>query len=284
MARRRLFVAPKVRRAAVRANALAGGTLMRHFLIAAGLALTACAHPTGMGAPAAAQVTAQSANILAAVSDSRRPAEDTARDGARHPGETLAFAEVQPGDRIGEIFPGGGYCTRLCAVAVGDAGRIYPTIRPDGVAGEYETPILPVAAQYPNTTMSRTSYDALSYPEPLDLVFTAQNYHDMPITAYHLGDRMAMNRTAFAALKPGGLYVVIDHAAVDGSPVQTDAQSAIHRIDQATVRREVEAAGFVYDGEANFLRNPADPRTASVFDPAIRGHSDQFAMRFRRPG
>lgn len=258
---------------------------MRHILIAAaGLALAACAHPAGQAAPAEAQVTAQSANIVAALADARRPAEDTARDDARHPGETLAFAQVRPGDKIGEIFPGGGYFTRLFAVAVGDSGRIYPTIRPDGVAGQYETPIIPVAAQYANTTMSRTAYDALSYPEPLDLVFTAQNYHDMPISDYHLGDRMAMNRTAFAALKPGGLYVIIDHSAIDGSPVQTDAQSAIHRIDQATVRREVEAAGFVYEGEASFLRNPADPRTASVFNPAIRGHTDQFVMRFRKPG
>jgi predicted methyltransferase len=254
---------------------------MRHFLIAASLALTACA--TGMSAPAPAQITAQSPNIVAAVSDSRRPAEDTARDAARHPAETLAFAQVRPGDKVGEIFPGGGYFTRLFAVAVGDTGRVYPTIRPDGVAGQYETPILAVAAQYSNATMARTPYDALSYPEPLDLVFTAQNYHDMPIADYHLGDRNAMNRTAFAALKPGGIYVIIDHAAIDGSSIQTDGGSAIHRIDQATVRREVEAAGFVFDGQAEFLRNPADPRTASVFDPSIRGHTDQFIMRFRKP-
>jgi predicted methyltransferase len=93
-----------------------------------------------------------------------------------------------------------------------------------------------------------------------------------------------MNATAFAALKPGGLYVVIDHSAVDGSPVQTDQETTTHRIDQATVRREVEAAGFVFDGESDVLRNPADPRTASVFDPSIRGRTDQFMMRFRKPG
>jgi predicted methyltransferase len=92
-----------------------------------------------------------------------------------------------------------------------------------------------------------------------------------------------MNATAFAALKAGGLYVIIDHSAIDGSPVQTDAENTNHRIDQGAVRREVEAAGFVFDGEANFLRNPEDPRTASVFDEAIRGRTDQFVMRFRKP-
>jgi predicted methyltransferase len=232
----------------------------------------------------APEVTAQSAHIVAAVADTRRPQQDRDRDAARHPAETLAFAEIGPGDKVGEILPGEGYFTRLFAVAVGEDGRVYPTIRPDGVAGEYETPILAVAAQYPNAVMARAPYDALTYPEALDVVFTAQNYHDMPITGYNLGDRAQMNATAFAALKPGGLYIVIDHAAVDGAAVETDEATALHRIDEATVRREVEAAGFVFDAESDVLRNPADARTVSVFDPAIRGHTDQFMLRFRKPG
>lgn len=259
---------------------------MKQVLIAAAAALmlAACNQAAKQDeAPTAPAVTAESANIVAAVADSRRPAEDTARDANRHPAETLAFAQIEPGDRVADIFPGGGYWTRMFAVAVGDTGRVYPTIRPEGVSGEYENPVLAVAAEYPNATMARVPYDALAYPEPLDVVFTAQNYHDMPLAAYNLGDRNAMNRTAFAALKPGGLYVIIDHSAIDGSPLQTDAENTNHRIDQATVRREVEAAGFVFDGEADFLRNPADPRTASVFDEAIRGRTDQFVMRFRKP-
>jgi predicted methyltransferase len=260
---------------------------MKHLLIAAAaaLALAACGQSaTTPAAPEAAAVTPESAHIVAAVADTRRPEPDRDRDAARRPAEMLAFAEIEPGDRVGEIFPGGGYFTRLFAVAVGEGGRVYPTIRPEGVAGEYETPILPVAAEYPNAVMARTPYDALAYPEPLDVVFTAQNYHDMPLAAYNLGDRNAMNRTAFAALKPGGLYVVIDHSAVDGAAIETDAQTALHRIDQATVRREIEAAGFMFDGESDVLRNPADTRTTSVFDPAIRGRTDQFVMRFRKPG
>ena len=257
---------------------------MREFLIAAAaLTLVACGQTAQAPAPAA--VTAESAHIVAAVADARRPDDERARDALRHPAETLAFAEIEPGDRVADIFPGNGYWTRMFAVAVGEEGRVYPTIRPDGVAGEYETPILPVAAEYPNAVMARTPYDALAYPEPLDVVFTAQNYHDMPIAEYNLGDRAQMNATAFAALKPGGLYVVIDHSAVDGAAIQTTGGDAIlHRIDQATVRREIEAAGFVFDGESDVLRNPEDDRTASVFDPAIRGRTDQFMMRFRKPG
>lgn len=258
---------------------------MRQFLIAAAaaLALAAC-NPPAQEAPPAPAVTADAPQIVAALADTRRPAEDTARDAARHPADILAFANIEPGDRVADLFPGTGYWTRLFAVAVGDSGRVYPTIRPDATVSEYETPVVAVAALYPNATMTRVEYDALAYPEPLDVVFTAQNYHDMPIASYNLGDRAQMNATAFAALKPGGLYIVIDHSAVDGSPVQTtDGDTTLHRIDQATVRSEVEAAGFVFDGESPVLRNAADNRTTNVFDPAIRGHTDQFVMRFRKP-
>lgn len=260
---------------------------MKHILLAAvaALALAACNPPAAQETPPPAQVAVSpdAANIVAAVADTRRPAEDTARDAARHPAETLAFAGIEPGDKVGEIFPGGGYFTRLFAVAVGDTGHLYPTIRPDATVSEFETPILAVAAQYQNATMARTPYDALAYPEPLDVVFTAQNYHDMPLTEYNLGNRAQMNATAFAALKPGGVYVIIDHVANAGTPVETDAQTATHRIDPAVVRSEVEAAGFVFDGESDVLRNSADPHTASVFDESIRGHTDQFMMRFRKP-
>ncbi|GAN00037.1 hypothetical protein U91I_03700 [alpha proteobacterium U9-1i] len=256
---------------------------MKRILFAAALAVAACGPTTQPEPPAPAALTADAPNIVAAIADSRRPAEDVARDANRHPAETLAFANVTPGARVGEIFPGGGYFTRLFAVAVGDEGHVYPQIRADGVAGEFETPVIAVAAQYTNATMARSPYDALSFPEPLDVVFTAQNYHDMAITEYGLGDRAAMNASAFAALKPGGLYVIIDHSAVAGTPIATGGDAVIHRIDQAAVRTEVEAAGFVFDGESDALRNPADTRTNSVFDPAIRGQTDQFMMRFRKP-
>lgn len=259
---------------------------MRCFVVAAAavLALGACQRIAEETPEPVAAVAADAPHILAAIADQRRPAEDVLRDADRRPAEMLAFAGIEPGDKVGEIFPGGGYFTRLFAVAVGEEGRVYPTIRPDGVAGEYETPVLTVAAEYPNAVMARTPYDALAYPEQLDVVFTAQNYHDMGLTAYELGDRVAMNASAFAALKPGGYYIVIDHSAVAGAPLETDAETALHRIDQALVRAEVEAAGFVFDGESDVLRNVQDSRTISVFDPSIRGRTDQFVLRFRKPG
>lgn len=257
---------------------------MRAFLMAAAaLALAACGQTAEQAPPAAPAVTADAAHIVAALADPRRPAEDTARDALRHPADMLAFAQIEPGDRVADLLPGGGYFTRIFAVAVGEGGRVYPVIRPEATVRDFETPILAVAALYPSATMARTPYDALAFPEPLDVVFTAQNYHDMYLADYHLGDAAGMNRTAFAALKPGGLYIVIDHSALAGAAVETIADTALHRIDQAIVRAEVEAAGFVFDGESDVLRNPADTRALSVFDPAIRGHTDQFVMRFRKP-
>lgn len=250
---------------------------------AAAFALAACNPQPAPAPPAAPAITADAPNIVAAVADARRPQEDKDRDANRHPADTLAFAQIEPGDRVADLLPGGGYFTRLFAVAVGETGKVYPVIRPEATVGDYERPILAVAALYPNAVMARTEYDALAFPEPLDVVFTAQNYHDMAITNYHLGDRNGMNRTAFAALKPGGLYIVIDHSAVAGSPVQTAEDGALHRIDQAIVRAEVEAAGFVFDAESDVLRNPTDPRTANVFDDSIRRRTDQFMMRFRKP-
>jgi predicted methyltransferase len=255
------------------------------FVGLAALSLVACNQQAAAPeAPLVVEVSPDAVHIVAAVADARRPLEDRERDANRHPAETLAFARIEPGDKVADVLPGGGYFTRLFAAAVGEQGRVYPVIRAHGVANEFETPILAVAAQYQNATMARAPYDALVFPEPLDVVFTAQNYHDMAIAAYNLGDRAQMNATAFAALKPGGLYIVIDHSGPAGLALETDEATATHRIDQALVRAEVEAAGFVFDGESDALRNTADDRMTNVFDPAIRGRTDQFMMRFRKPG
>ncbi|MGE0828855.1 MAG: class I SAM-dependent methyltransferase [Hyphomonadaceae bacterium] len=244
------------------------------------LALASCA--TQSQAPQeTASAADPAANAAAALADARRPEEDRARDALRHPAEMLAFANIGPGARVADLLPGGGYFTRIFAVAVGPEGRVYPIIRPDGVSGQYETPILAVAAQYPNAVMARENFNTMTFPEPLDVFFTAQNYHDLHIARYNLGSIADVNRAVFNALKPGGLYVIIDHTSQAGT--EHTVVETLHRIDPAVVRREVEAAGFVYDGESNVLDNPADPLTANVFDPAIRGHTDQFAMRFRKP-
>ncbi|HWA00343.1 MAG TPA: methyltransferase [Caulobacterales bacterium] len=254
---------------------------MRILLAAACVALSACAggviNETFL-TPHDTALTATSPNITAAIADTRRPDADRMRDDARHAAETLAFANIRPGAKVGELMPGGGYFTRLFAVAVGDSGKVYPVIRPPETASRYEHV---VGDGYANVAMVRQNFAALNFPEPLDVVFTAQNYHDFHLAEENFDDPAAINRAVFAALKPGGLYVIIDHSARDGSGL---ADNGLHRIDQALVRREVEAAGFVFDGESQVLRNPQDARTLGVFDAAIRGHTDQFVMRFRKPG
>jgi predicted methyltransferase len=194
----------------------------------------------------------------------------------------LAFAEVRRGQRIADVGPGGGYFTRLFSAAVGDGGKVYAIIRPVPPDAQRQPAIIAVAAEpgYGNIVVSPQDLANWSLPEPLDTVWISQEYHDFHLTRAHL-DVAAVNGAMFNAVKPGGLLVIIDHAAVDGSDLTVP--DALHRIDQATLRREVEAAGWVFEAESQVLRNPGDPRTASVFDPSIRGHTDQFVMRFRKP-
>ncbi|MBS0385869.1 MAG: class I SAM-dependent methyltransferase [Proteobacteria bacterium] len=239
------------------------------------VAVAACAG----GAIPTAQVSATSPWITAALTDSRRPDADKARDDLRHPAAILAFAEVRPGQRIADVGPGGGYYTRLFAVAVGEQGHVYGVDRPNS-APDRPRAILAVAPQYPNVSVIQEGYQSWHTPEPLDAIFISQIYHDFHLPQLNL-DVPAINRMLFERLKPGGELVIIDHSAVAGfDPARTDE---LHRIDQTLVRREVEAAGFVYEAESQVLRNPADRRTERVFDADIRGHTDQFAMRFRKP-
>lgn len=264
------------------------------FIAAAAVVLAAACQPVGgasatqatttttapTGEPvreATSNVAPNAPYIVAALASSRRSADERAQDALRHPADTLSLAEVQPGQKIGELLPGEGYFTRLFSLAVGRQGHVYTVVRPN--PSQYEHP---VAEDMGNVTTVRAAYDAFTFPEPVDLVFTARNYHDLKINSYSMGDTVGMDRAAFAALRPGGIYVVIDHSAIPGSV--TDQAHPLHRIDQDVVRREVESVGFIYDGECQLLRNPNDPRTANIFDPVIRGHTDQFFMRFRKPG
>jgi predicted methyltransferase len=115
----------------------------------------------------------------------------------------------------------------------------------------------------------------------VDVAFTVQNYHDYPDKFMGPTDPAILDKDVFAALKPGGTYIVIDHVAEAGSGLRdTDT---LHRIDPALVKRQVEAAGFEYVDESDVLRNPADDHTLKVFDPTVRGHTDQFAYKFRKP-
>jgi predicted methyltransferase len=274
---------------------------MRKLLAGLGIALFigACAGgavPGLMMAAPARSVSAADAHIVAAIADPRRPAADRERDALRHPAEILAFTGVQPGWRVADVGPGGGYYTRLFAVAVGDSGRVYGINRVRNPAATQLPAILAVAEQYPNISVVEQGYQGWTTPEPLDAIFISQIYHDFHLPsvparaatatqaaapARQALDVAAINRGMFAALKPGGVLVVIDHAAAEGSDLTV--ADTLHRIEQADVRSELEAAGFVFEADSQVLRNPADNRSIRVFEGDIRGRTDQFVMRFRKP-
>jgi predicted methyltransferase len=227
---------------------------------------------------------AVSAAVQKAINDPARHA-DRSDDAHRKIGAVMMFAEVKPGQKVLELVPGSGYWTRVFSAIVGPHGHVY-TVWP-GEMAKYaskslaEWQKLAATPHYANVTLLQQPAALLSAPEPVDLVFTAQNYHDYHDPFMGPVDMAGFDKRVYDALKPGGLFVVIDHAAPAGSGLaDTDT---LHRIDPAVVKQEVEAAGFVFDGESDALRNPADPHDIKVFDKSIRGHTDQFIYRFRKP-
>lgn len=230
--------------------------------------------------PAQAQVPA---HITAALADPARPAADTARDAARRSGEILALAEVKPGAKVVDFIIGGGYFTRILSAAVGPTGRVYAYQPAEFIKfqASYGENLKTVAAAYNNVTPLDASLGALDLPDGLDLVMTVQNYHDLYLKQSPAGTAAKIDAEIFKSLKPGGVFLIIDHAAADGSG--TTAADSLHRIDIAAVKRDVEAAGFKLAAESALLRNAADPRTLIVFDPAIRGKTDQFILKFVKP-
>jgi predicted methyltransferase len=190
----------------------------------------------------------------------------------------MTFTGVEPGDKVLELVPGSGYWTRMFSAIVGPEGHVY-TVWPDEFANESYANWQKLVAtpHYANVSLLKQPIAELDVPAQLDLVYTSQNYHDYQ----NRMDIVAFNIKVYEALKPGGLYVIIDHVASAGSGASdTDT---LHRIDPALVRKDVEAAGFVFGGANDALRNRDDPHTVSVFDDSIRGHTDQFIYRFRKP-
>lgn len=252
---------------------------MRHTFLARTLAGAVIAAALA-GYAAASPVPAPS--IAAAVADGHRPASDTARDAARKPAEMLAFAGVKPGDQVLEILPGGGYFTRMLSIAVGPNGHVYAAA-PDPASKFAEPAAATLAADptYANVSVIQITAPAMGALPPLDVIWTSQNYHDLHLSAVNT-DVLALDKLWLKILKPGGTLLVIDHVALAGSPATATADK-LHRIDPAIARQEIESAGFKFDGQSEVLRNGADPHTAIVFDPSIRGKTDQFVFRFRKP-
>lgn len=230
--------------------------------------------------PAQASIHASKA-IAAAVADPARPAADRARDALRKPAACLAFAGVRPGMTIAELFPGKGYFTRIFSRVVGPKGHVYEFVPPPRKSGE-SSPAKVIAADphyYHNITVVTWPVGKLPVPAPVDLVWTSQNYHDLHnIPGLNVAD---FDRAVYAALKPGGVYLVLDHVAPAGSGFSdTDT---LHRIDPAAAKKEIASAGFEFVGESDVLHNPSDAHTKVVFDPSIRGRTDQFIYEFRKP-
>ena len=212
-------------------------------------------------------------------------ARDTAADARRHGPEIAAFAGLKAGDKVIDLIPGGGYWTRTFARIIGPTGHVYgiwaKPYAQEAAADVRKYDALTRDPSFANVSASIQPATELKAAEPVDLVFTSQNYHDYPDKFMGSLDPAVLNKAVFAALKPGGIYLIIDHSAAAGSGLRdTDT---LHRIDAAIVRKQVEAAGFEFVGESKLLANPADDRSKLVFDKSIRGRTDQFILKFRKP-
>ncbi len=257
--------------------------MLKSLLLAAtALGLTACAPMKAGETPTdpAERPSAVVNDYALAIADPLRPAGEVARDPLRKPAEMLAFIGIDGGERIADVRPEEGYFSRLFARAVGPDGRVYAFV-PNQTAARENGFGDTLATDYPNVTRITGALEDLTFPEPLDVVFMGQEYHDFVIPRFGV-DVTRMNAAVFRALKPGGLYVILDHQAAAGAG--TSVVGTLHRIEASALRAQVEAAGFVFDGETSAVRNPADDHSLSVFDDAIKGRTDQFVYRFRKPG
>jgi predicted methyltransferase len=221
-------------------------------------------------------------DVSAAVADPSRPDADRKLDALRKPAEILVYAQVRSGETIAEYLPGGGYYSRLLSDIVGPHGRVYALETTTWGADNMNAALaLAGEAGRGNVSLDLAPLGQFHLPEQVDLFWTTLNYHDLHIPKYANVDMAAFNRHVFESLKPGGIYLIVDHAAAEGTGATLSP--TLHRIDKALVIGEVTAAGFTLMGESDILRNPADDHTRVVFDPAIRFRTDQFILKFAKP-
>jgi predicted methyltransferase len=246
---------------------------LRYALLAAAAGLTL----------ATAVLAAPSPAVIAALADPGRPATEKTRDADRKAAEVAEFTGVKPGDKVADIFPGGGYFTHIFAKVVGLKGVVWAVQtsppKPSPTA-------LGTDAAYPNIKLAVQPWDKFAPAEKLDVIFNSQFFHDLYNPEYGAqggGEAgvIAVNKAYFNALKPGGVYIVVDHAGRPGTG--HSEMNTLHRIEEPEVKKVLEGIGFKLEGESDVLHNPADPRTANVFDPSVRGKTDQFMLKFRKP-
>jgi predicted methyltransferase len=222
------------------------------------------------------------ADITAAINSPERPAADKALDAGRRPDQILAFYGIKPGMKVADIFAGGGYMTELYARVVGPSGTVYSQNGPfpekykkieDAWNERLKEPALKNVVKV-NKPFNATDLLPVS-PDSLDAVIIHLNYHDL--VGFKL-DRENVNADVFKALKPGGIYGIVDHSGKSGSG---DTQAAtLHRIDEDFLIRDVEKAGFKLTGASSALRHPEDDRTWFVFKH--RGETDRFMLKFTK--
>ena len=216
--------------------------------------------------------------VTAAVNDPARPQADKDRDKMRRPAEMMAASGIKGGDKVIELAPGAGYVTRLISKIVGPTGKVYaanlPTFNEKMKSGPLNVTGNPA---YNNVAIIEMPYSELKAPEPVDVVWTSENYHDFKNMGQFRTDTNAMNRAVFAALKPGGRYIVTDFTSLPGAGL-TKTQE-LHRIEPDIIRMEVLAAGFTLESTSNALAHPEDPKTARQDQ-----NSDQVYFIFRKPG
>jgi predicted methyltransferase len=225
--------------------------------------------------------------VLSALASAERPAADRARDASRQSAAVLQFFGVTPGMTVLDLYSGGGYYTEILSRLVGPKGRVvahnntpYLQFAKDELATRY------TAGRLPNVEQLIAENNALSLPAAaFDVVLMTDVYHDVYLVDEKNGwsriDVPKMLATIFSGMRPGAVLGVVDHVAAPGLSLEQAA--ALHRIDPDLLKRDLQAAGFVLDGESDVLRNPADDGSRPVFDPAVRGHTNQVVLRFRRP-
>jgi len=202
--------------------------------------------------------------------------------------ELIRFARIEAGSTVIDVYPGDGTWTRLFSDIVGPKGRVYSFV-PAEVAHFKNDPVggMRALAKEPGReNVEAVSANLVAPPEAVqlaDVLWLHLFYHDLHTALIQAKGATAaqFNRAVYERLKPGGFYVIVDHAAAAGAG--TGAAQSLHRIDPASVREEVEAAGFVLDGESTLLANKDDPHSVKVFDPSVKGETDRFAFRFVKP-
>jgi predicted methyltransferase len=252
---------------------------MRNLALVTGLIVLAASAQTSM-------VWSAPQHIESAVKDAGRPQADTSRDELRKPVALLEFAGVRPGMVIADLLPGGGYFTRIFARAVGPKGFVYAYFgtqydaRLKTQGQDPERQFTDLKRVYPNLGVIHGPLVDFVTPQKVDMVWTSDNYHDLHNKQYDT-NAAALNKRVFDSLKPGGIYLIVDHRAAKGAGLAVT--ETLHRMDEDILKRDVQAAGFRLMAESKILAHPGDDNNKRVFEQDVRGKTDQFVLKFVKP-